>query len=51
MKLKAWHVLTLLFFVVLSFLPLFLDPFYHEEKVNFWVWLIREIEEIESGEH
>jgi len=32
------------------FLPVFPDPFYHIEKVNFWTWLGREIEELRTGE-
>ena len=33
-----------------SFLPVFVDPFYHVERVNFWVWLQREIWELQYGE-
>ena len=36
--------------VVASLLPILSDPFFHEEKVNFWVWLTREFEEILTGE-
>ena len=32
------------------FLPVFRDPFYHEEKVDFWTWLGREIWELRFGE-
>jgi len=33
-----------------SFLPVFPDPYYHREKVDFWTWLGREINESRTGE-
>ena len=34
----------------LSWLPIFPDPYYHVEHVNFWEWLYREINEVLTGE-
>lgn len=42
-------VILAIVLTVLS-LPIFPDPYYHKEKVNFWVWLIREIDELIHGE-
>lgn len=33
-----------------SWLPIFPDPFFHEKRVNFWVWLQRELYEFFYGE-
>lgn len=33
-----------------SFLPVLPDPFYHVERVNFWIWLYRELWELQHGE-
>jgi len=44
---------TLFLFLVLgllSLIPMFPDPFYHEQKVNFWVWIYREVQELLHGE-
>lgn len=35
--------------IILS-LPIFPDPYHHKEKVNFWVWLVREVDELIHGE-
>lgn len=31
-------------------MPLFVDPYYHQEKVSFSVWVYRELDELRSGE-
>lgn len=36
--------------LVSVFLPVFSDPFYHEEKVDFWTWVGRELYELVYGE-
>lgn len=36
--------------LVAAWIPIFPDPFYHEERVSFWVWLQREIYELFYGE-
>ena len=36
--------------VVVSFIPILPDPYYHKERVNFWVWCWREIDELLHGE-
>lgn len=41
-------IFLILFFV--SIQPVFLDPYYHKEKVTFWLWLQREIDELLHGE-
>lgn len=33
-----------------TFLPIFDDPYHHKLKVNFWVWLDQEIDELLHGE-
>jgi hypothetical protein len=33
-----------------SFLPILPDPYFHVERVNFWEWAIREINEVLYGE-
>lgn len=33
-----------------SWLPIHLDPYYHQDRVNAWVWLQREIFELIYGE-
>jgi len=33
-----------------SFAPVFDDPYHKEGKVNFWLWLWREIDELVHGE-
>jgi hypothetical protein len=51
--LKKWQLALLIIlalFLGLSFLPLFPDPDYHFEKVNFWEWLKREIHKLLHGE-
>jgi len=42
-KIIVGFILALL---VLSVLDLMQDPYYHREKVNFWVWLKRELNEL-----
>ena len=37
--------------LLLSFLPIMRDPYYHIEHVTFWEWLMREIDEVLTGEH
>ena len=49
-KEKAVMVLVGGGLLVLSFLPVLPDPYYHEEKVCFWVWVQREIDELRHGE-
>jgi hypothetical protein len=40
---------ALLVLFLLSVLPLFSEPFYHQRRVNFWEWARRElIEEVEG---
>lgn len=41
--------LALISFVV-SWLPIFPEPFYNEYYVNFWEWLRRELYELQYGE-
>lgn len=36
--------------LIVSFLPIMRDPYYHVERVNFWEWSMREIEEVLTGE-
>ena len=36
--------------LLLSFFPIIPEPYYHIERVNFWEWLMREIEEVLTGE-
>lgn len=36
--------------LLLSFAPIIPEPYYHVERVNFWEWLMREIEEVLTGE-
>lgn len=36
--------------LVASWLPIFPDPFYHQDKICFWEWLRREIYEVLYGE-
>lgn len=36
--------------LLVSFLPVMRDPYFHIEHVNFWEWLIREINEALYGE-
>lgn len=38
-------IIILLGLIVLSCLPLFKDPYYHRERINFWQWAHREIVE------
>ena len=44
----AGGILLILFFASLQ--PWWIDPYYHKEKVNFLVWLQREIDELLHGE-
>lgn len=43
-------VSVIVFLLALSFFPLFLDPYAHKEKVCFWVWVKRELDEALHGE-
>ena len=36
--------------LLLSFLPVIPEPYYHVDRVNFWEWLIRELQEVLTGE-
>lgn len=36
--------------LVVSVLPLFEDPYIHRNKVDFWLWLKRELVELKEGE-
>jgi hypothetical protein len=51
---KYWERIALLlglgFVGFLSLQPIFPDPYYHKEKVNFWTWAYREIDELLHGE-
>jgi len=47
---KNYVVFGIVALFLISLLPLFDDPFYHREKVNFWVWAKREITELIEGE-
>lgn len=48
---KAVLFIVAIFLAGLSFMPLFDDPYHQEtDKVNFWTWLIREIDELIFGE-
>ena len=38
------------FVLMLSFLPVIRDPYYHIKRVNFWEWAAREIRELITGE-
>jgi hypothetical protein len=38
------------FLLFVSLLPILPDPYWHQERVNFWIWLIREIDELLHGE-
>lgn len=38
------------FVLILSFLPVIRDPYYHVERVNFWEWAAREIQELITSE-
>lgn len=39
-----------LFLCIVSVFPWFLDPYFHKQRVDFWVWLKREINELFTGE-
>lgn len=41
--------LALISFII-GWLPIHLDPFYHQERVSFYEWLRREIYELQYGE-
>jgi len=43
-------VLAVLGLFVLSVLDVFSEPFYHQYRVNFWVWARRELIEVVEGE-
>jgi len=44
-------VVIILIFVLVSFMPMFTDPFHQKlEKVSFWEWLGKEIWELWHGE-
>jgi len=45
-----WLVIGAFALVILSFLPLFLDTYYHKSNVDFWVWAYREVWELQHGE-
>ena len=50
-KIEKWLIgISAAVFGLLSLQPIFLDPYYHEEKVCFWEWLAREIDELVHGE-
>lgn len=36
--------------LLISFIPFIPEPYYHVERVNFWEWAMREIEEVLTGE-
>jgi hypothetical protein len=50
MKKRQIVIIVAIILLVLSFLPLFLDPYYHKERVCFWTWVLREIDELQHGE-
>jgi len=55
MKLKERKIslIILTVLLILSFIPLLFDPFEvppKKTKVNFWVWLYREVYELIRGE-
>lgn len=48
---KWWHYLLISIGVgILLGMPLFLDPYYHQEKVTLPVWVYRELDELRNGE-
>ena len=44
-------LLVLAGLTVLSFLPMFREPWFHESRVNFWEWARREVDELKYGEY
>jgi len=50
MRKEAVIVGLVLVLLVLSVHDLLQDPYFHREKVNFWVWAKREINELLSFE-
>ena len=43
-------IVVVVVLLILSFLPVIPEPYYHEDRVCFWVWLWREIDELQHGE-
>ena len=50
LKAKDLMMALLLVFCVVSVLPLFRDPYFHRDRVDFWSWLTRELYEESHGE-
>jgi len=36
--------------LILTFVPFWLDPYYHKSYVDFWFWASRELNELLRGE-
>ena len=50
MKTTDLFVATVLLLCAVSVLPLWKEPFFHRDKVDFWEWLKRELVEMVEGE-
>jgi len=42
--------MVLVVLILLGFLRIWPDPFYHKERVSFYLWAAREVEELYTGE-